>query len=191
MLTGADVAAVSKPFIAGLKQPMLHYCFAVERVRYVGEPVAAVVARSRYAAEDALERIEVEYRELDPATAPDAPLLHPDVGLEHRKRPSLPLRRPRHSLWKRGPPYRNLRPLPRNAYTPSRASSSSPSTSATAATMSCPTSMARSCTGSSRRFPGISRVAMRKLMQFVESGSQPGRPRRSSRQPYRQKRPLF
>ena len=47
---------------------------------------AGVVARDRYAAEDALERIEVEYRELDPvvdpvaAAAPGAPLLHRDVG---------------------------------------------------------------------------------------------------------------
>ena len=51
-----------------------------------GEPVAVVVARDRYGAEDALERIEVEYRELDPvvdpvaAAAPGAPLLHRDVG---------------------------------------------------------------------------------------------------------------
>ena len=52
----------------------------------MGEPVAVVVARDRYGAEDALERIEVEYRELDPvvdpvaAAAPGAPLLHRDVG---------------------------------------------------------------------------------------------------------------
>ena len=86
VLTGAEVAAWSRPFIAGVKQPMRHYAFAVDRVRYTGEPVAVVVARDRYAAEDALERIEVEYRELDPvvdpvaAAAPGAPLLHRDVG---------------------------------------------------------------------------------------------------------------
>ena len=86
VLTGAEVAAWSRPFIAGVKQPMRHYALAVDRVRYTGEPVAVVVARDRYGAEDALERIEVEYRELDPvvdpvaAAAPGAPLLHREVG---------------------------------------------------------------------------------------------------------------
>ena len=86
VLTGAEVAAWSRPFIAGVKQPMRHYALAVDRVRYTGEPVAVVVARDRYGAEDALEGIEVEYRELDPvvdavaAAAPGAPLLHRDVG---------------------------------------------------------------------------------------------------------------
>ncbi|QEL22862.1 xanthine dehydrogenase family protein [Bosea sp. F3-2] len=56
------------------------------KVRYVGEPVIAVVADSRYAAEDALERIVIEYeplpfaiRQVD-AVAPDAPLLHEEAG---------------------------------------------------------------------------------------------------------------
>ena len=86
VLTGEDIVAWSRPFIAGVKQPMRHYALAVDRVRYTGEPVAVVVARDRYGAEDALERIEVEYRELDPvvdpvaAAAPGAPLLHRDVG---------------------------------------------------------------------------------------------------------------
>ena len=66
VLTGEDIVAWSRPFIAGVKQPMRHYALAVDRVRYTGEPVAVVVARDRYGAEDALERIEVEYRELDP-----------------------------------------------------------------------------------------------------------------------------
>ena len=85
VLTGKDVAAWSRPFIAGVKQPMRHHALAVERVRYVGEPVAVAVARDRYAAEDALERIEVEYRELDPVVDPvvaataGAPLLHPEL----------------------------------------------------------------------------------------------------------------
>ena len=57
VLTGEDVAAWSRPFIAGVKQPMRHYALAVDRVRY--------------AAEDALERIDVEYRELAPMAAPE------------------------------------------------------------------------------------------------------------------------
>jgi carbon-monoxide dehydrogenase large subunit len=55
-------------------------------VRYVGEPVAVVVATSRYLAEDASEAIEIEYEPLpvvasmEDALAPDAPLLFPDWG---------------------------------------------------------------------------------------------------------------
>ena len=65
---------------------MRHYAIAVDRVRYAGEPMAVAVARDRYAAEDALERIDVEYRGLAPAVdpviaaAPGAPLLHEEAG---------------------------------------------------------------------------------------------------------------
>ena len=58
VLTGEDVAAWSSPFIAGVKQPMRHYALAVDRVCCAGEPVAVVVARDRYAAEDPLDRVE-------------------------------------------------------------------------------------------------------------------------------------
>ena len=86
VLTGADVRAWSRPFVVGVKQPMEHWCLAVDRVRYAGEPVAIVVAEDRYIAEDALELVEVDYDPLpavvDPAAAAedDAPLLHPAVG---------------------------------------------------------------------------------------------------------------
>jgi len=55
------------------------------RVRYVGQEVALAVADSPQAAQDAAERIEVEYRDLpvvvdaDEALAPGAPQLHDDV----------------------------------------------------------------------------------------------------------------
>ncbi len=55
---------------------------AMERVRYVGEPVAAVAARDRLAAAEAVSLIQVEYEELpyagtlDEALAGDAPVLH-------------------------------------------------------------------------------------------------------------------
>jgi carbon-monoxide dehydrogenase large subunit len=55
------------------------------RVVRVGEPVAAVVAKDRYSAEDAAELIEVSYDSLaaitDPEAAlnPDAPVLHPEL----------------------------------------------------------------------------------------------------------------
>ncbi len=58
---------------------------ATDRVRYVGDPVAVVVARDRYIAEDALELVEVVYEDLPAVTgaraamAADAPRLHDEV----------------------------------------------------------------------------------------------------------------
>ncbi|MBW2391682.1 MAG: xanthine dehydrogenase family protein molybdopterin-binding subunit, partial [Deltaproteobacteria bacterium] len=55
------------------------YCMATDKAHYVGEPVAAVAASSRYVAEDALELIEVDYEPLTPvadvfaAMQPDSP----------------------------------------------------------------------------------------------------------------------
>ncbi|GAA1325793.1 hypothetical protein GCM10009647_062480 [Streptomyces sanglieri] len=63
-----------------------HPAFAVDEVRYAGEPVAVVVARGRYAAADALEAVEVDYTPLPPvlgleaAPADDAPLVHAGKG---------------------------------------------------------------------------------------------------------------
>ncbi|MEA2690821.1 MAG: aerobic carbon-monoxide dehydrogenase large subunit [Acidobacteriota bacterium] len=57
-----------------------------DEVRHLGEAVALVVAESRYLAEDAVERIEVDYEplpaavDLERALAPGAPLVHSDVG---------------------------------------------------------------------------------------------------------------
>ena len=86
VVTGAEAKLWSEPFLVGVRQPMQHWCIATDRVRYVGEPVAIVAAENRYIAEDALALIEVVYEtlpavvELMAALAPDAPILHPDVG---------------------------------------------------------------------------------------------------------------
>jgi aerobic carbon-monoxide dehydrogenase large subunit len=59
-----------------------HYVLAVDKVCYVGEGVAAVVAEDRYTARDALDLIQVEYEPLpvviDPekALAPGGPVIH-------------------------------------------------------------------------------------------------------------------
>ncbi|HEX2076156.1 MAG TPA: xanthine dehydrogenase family protein molybdopterin-binding subunit [Longimicrobium sp.] len=59
---------------------------AKDRVRHVGEPVAMVIAESRYLAEDALADVVVDYEPLEPvvdleaALAPDAPVIHPQLG---------------------------------------------------------------------------------------------------------------
>ncbi|RDI95737.1 xanthine dehydrogenase family protein molybdopterin-binding subunit [Meiothermus sp. QL-1] len=62
----------------------LHPLLARERVRYVGEPVAAVLATSRALAEDAAMRVEVDYEPLpacaDPLLALSAPPLHDHLG---------------------------------------------------------------------------------------------------------------
>src|SRR5277367_6243644 len=62
VLTGDDIKALTTSLVVGVKAPVECWPIAVERVRYVGEPVAVVVAKDRYIAEDAVDLIEVEYR---------------------------------------------------------------------------------------------------------------------------------
>jgi 2-furoyl-CoA dehydrogenase large subunit len=59
VVTGEDVRKLSDPFLIALKAPIDQWSLAVERVRYVGEPVALVVADTRYVAEDAAELVSV------------------------------------------------------------------------------------------------------------------------------------
>ncbi|OLE37106.1 MAG: carbon monoxide dehydrogenase [Candidatus Rokubacteria bacterium 13_1_20CM_2_70_7] len=86
VITGDDVAKATKPFSVGVTAPVHYYCTATDRARFAGEPVAVVVARDRYLAEDAAEAVLVQYEPLpvvlDPERAldPDAPLLHEAVG---------------------------------------------------------------------------------------------------------------
>jgi 2-furoyl-CoA dehydrogenase large subunit len=86
VLTGEEVGEKSLPFPVGVTAAFKYYSAAVDKVRYVGEPVAVVVASDRYVAEDALELIEVEYDPLPPvvkpedALDPDAAILHEELG---------------------------------------------------------------------------------------------------------------
>jgi 2-furoyl-CoA dehydrogenase large subunit len=86
VLTGDDVAAMSQPFPVGVPIPPKYYSCAVDKVRFVGEPVAVVVADNRYIAEDALDMIKVEYdplpvvMDIEEAAEPDAPILHDNIG---------------------------------------------------------------------------------------------------------------
>ena len=66
VLTGADVAAMSLPLPAGIETGVPYLAAAHEVTRYVGEPLAVVVARDRYVAEDAVELIQVDYEPLEP-----------------------------------------------------------------------------------------------------------------------------
>jgi 2-furoyl-CoA dehydrogenase large subunit len=86
VLTPDDVAAMSKPIGNLVSRKLSYFPIAVGRARYFGEPVAVVVAESRYIAEDALDLIEVEYAPrtavVDPeaAASGDAPVLHDTLG---------------------------------------------------------------------------------------------------------------
>src|SRR5947207_7551855 len=86
VITGEDVAKACKPFGVGVTAPIHYYPSATDRARFVGEPVAVVVARDRYIAEDAADHLVVRYDPLpavvDPEKAlePDAPILHEAVG---------------------------------------------------------------------------------------------------------------
>jgi carbon-monoxide dehydrogenase large subunit len=60
---------------------LLHPALAQDTVYYAGQPVAAVFADDRYAAEDKLDEVEVEYKKLKPLMTTDESLkgnpLHP------------------------------------------------------------------------------------------------------------------
>ncbi|MGI8973282.1 MAG: xanthine dehydrogenase family protein molybdopterin-binding subunit [Gaiella sp.] len=75
VLTAADVSELSRPFPAGIETGVPQHALALEVARYVGEPLAVVVARDRYLAEDAAELVEVDYDPLevvlDPVAAAD------------------------------------------------------------------------------------------------------------------------
>ncbi|MCZ6546839.1 MAG: xanthine dehydrogenase family protein molybdopterin-binding subunit [Deltaproteobacteria bacterium] len=89
VVTFADMAEVKPiPMRTGKVEGMersLQYPLAGNKVRYVGEPVAVVVAENRYLAEDALELIDVQYELLDAVTdpweamQPGTPILHESV----------------------------------------------------------------------------------------------------------------
>ncbi len=89
--TPKELKEKTKPFrpgrySAGLTRPIQEYAGAIEKVRYVGEPVAAIAARTRAEAEDALELVEAEYEPLRPvvetadALRPDSPPIFEELG---------------------------------------------------------------------------------------------------------------
>jgi 2-furoyl-CoA dehydrogenase large subunit len=81
----SDVVAYTRPFkpgryAAGLRKAIPEYATAVDKVRYMGEPVAAVAARDRGTAEDALELISIDYDAL-PAVTDTADAIKPGSAL--------------------------------------------------------------------------------------------------------------
>ncbi|HET9916473.1 MAG TPA: xanthine dehydrogenase family protein molybdopterin-binding subunit [Candidatus Binatia bacterium] len=79
VVTGFDLDGLNPYFGHAVKD---HPLLAIDKVRYAGEPVAAVVAVDERTAFEALELIDVKYEELkgiftpQEALAKDAPLLH-------------------------------------------------------------------------------------------------------------------
>ena len=68
-LTGPEVARLVQPFIEIGPEPgakIVDYPMGVDKVRYQGEPVAAIVAESPTVAEDAAEAVRVDYETLQP-----------------------------------------------------------------------------------------------------------------------------
>lgn len=88
-LTGMEVMRSTKPFLQISAPPankLQDYCLAIEKVHFVGEPVAAVVAETKAIAEDALEAILVEYETISHVTdakkalESHSPLVHEIIG---------------------------------------------------------------------------------------------------------------
>jgi carbon-monoxide dehydrogenase large subunit len=76
VVTAADLVDVVKhipprptPELDGVAVPE-HPVLAQDKVCYVGQPLAVVVARDRYLAQDAVQRIEVDYQSLPPIIDP-------------------------------------------------------------------------------------------------------------------------
>jgi aerobic carbon-monoxide dehydrogenase large subunit len=86
--TGAQIAELLPPMPIGtpFKSPQ-HHAVAVDTVRYVGEPVAVVVASDRYAARDALDAISVTYDSL-PAVVDPEEAMTGKPGLVHADFPN-------------------------------------------------------------------------------------------------------
>jgi len=87
VVTGAELAAAVDPMLNGLDTPRVRrFSLAVGQTRYSGEWVAAVAAETRALAEDAAERVAVEYAPLphvtdvEHALTPQSPPVHPEHG---------------------------------------------------------------------------------------------------------------
>ena len=72
VFTGAQIAKFLEPMPIGTRFPSPpHRAVASDVVRYVGEPVAVVVARDRYLARDAADLIVVDYEPLPAVVDPE------------------------------------------------------------------------------------------------------------------------
>jgi carbon-monoxide dehydrogenase large subunit len=92
-LTGADLETMTVPgpdplmaMLSGAGPTPEFTLLATDKVRFMGDPVAIVIAESRYVAEDGCELVEVEYEDLPPvvnaafALDPSSPPLFANLG---------------------------------------------------------------------------------------------------------------
>src|SRR5262249_1863035 len=83
---GADLAAAVRPLRPALQVPGAHtravWPRALGRVRFGGEPVAVLVAESRYVAEDVADHVAIEYEPL-PAVVDARAALDSGAALVH------------------------------------------------------------------------------------------------------------
>ena len=103
VLTGADLNGVSGPLWTTTNGPPAFgppmHPLAGDDVRFVGDPIALVVASSRALAEDACELIDVDIEPtpavstFEQAMAPGAPLVHPELSTNVLEAPRPPTRR--------------------------------------------------------------------------------------------------
>ena len=61
IITGKDFSEISNPLLSVIRTEFKTWCCAIDEVHYVGEPIAIILATSRYIGEDALQLIDVEY----------------------------------------------------------------------------------------------------------------------------------
>ncbi|OLL74530.1 Carbon monoxide dehydrogenase large chain [Pseudonocardia sp. Ae168_Ps1] len=85
VITGADLDIEPALLFPGANKAMTRPFLATDRVRFVGEPVAAVLTEDFYQGEDAAELVDVEYEPLDAVIDPlaavqDEILLFPEAG---------------------------------------------------------------------------------------------------------------
>ena len=66
IIDGKDFKKISKPLLSVLRTKIEVWPCAIEYVRYVGEPIALVLAENRYIAEDAVDNIKVIYEKSIP-----------------------------------------------------------------------------------------------------------------------------
>jgi carbon-monoxide dehydrogenase large subunit len=91
VIDGNELATICKPWVATLShlagmKSAPQYPLAIDRACWQGEPVVAVVAKTRAQAEDALPFVEVEWEDLPAlldmkaALDPSTPMIHPELG---------------------------------------------------------------------------------------------------------------
>ncbi len=98
VLTGEDLRGKigSVPCVAPAERVPFHPVLALGKVRFVGEPVAVVVASNPYKAQDALDLLDVDYDPLDAVVDPekafdkDAPVIHEEFGTNLCMRSEVP-----------------------------------------------------------------------------------------------------